>query len=487
MILPVNWLARPSTPCFQARPAYFNTLARAAAALPGGYAEYTLGGGATAGIYLFFLLTTLAAWSFEPKKAYICRHDNPRGIYAAADGRSAAGHRRQPRPRPAGGGLRPQHTPTPGWSPRRSSTSRGQRRNSSYAAAQCILPPLAFEQASSEACAAHKQIAGGAVLDLTCGLGADAFFLARRFRRVVALERDQTLARIAAENFRRLGAANIEVVNTSAEAYLAQPGLHFDWVYADPDRRSGDGRKLVRLEDCSPDILSLMPLIGRGFGTTVRQKTPRCSTSARRAALPRRPRRGRIAGRRMQGGRHLRRRHGPRHYRDRPRTRLVPRQRPPKPALPAPGAFEPDRYRWLVVPDVALQKARLARLHLRGKADIWSEKRVWFRHGAARGDNWQSIRNRTYRALRPSAAETRVQRPRRGVDETGLPVRRRRAGTAAGRTCRQRRTAGLHENRERFLGCTAGIAIFARLGQRPPRRHTGLGTAPPGYGNGNGL
>ena len=114
--------------------------------------------------------------------------------------------------------------------------ARAEAKLPSYAAAQCILPPLAFEQASSEACAAHKRIAGGAVLDLTCGLGADAFFLARRFRRVVTLERDQTLARIAAENFRRLGATNIEVVNTSAEAYLAQPGLHFDWVYADPDR-----------------------------------------------------------------------------------------------------------------------------------------------------------------------------------------------------------------------------------------------------------
>ena len=74
--------------------------------------------------------------------------------------------------------------------------ARAEAKLPSYAAAQCILPPLAFEQASSEACAAHKQIAGGAVLDLTCGLGADAFFLARRFRRVVALERAQTLARI---------------------------------------------------------------------------------------------------------------------------------------------------------------------------------------------------------------------------------------------------------------------------------------------------
>lgn len=152
--------------------------------------------------------------------------------------------------------------------------ARAEAKLPSYAAAQCILPPLAFEQASSEACAAHKRIAGGAVLDLTCGLGADAFFLARRFRRVVTLERDQTLARIAAENFRRLGAANIEVVNTSAETYLAQPGLHFDWVYADPDRRSGDGRKLVRLEDCSPDILSLMPLIGRASGRLCVKNSP---------------------------------------------------------------------------------------------------------------------------------------------------------------------------------------------------------------------
>ena len=90
----------------------------------------------------------------------------------------------------------------------------------------------------------------------------------------MTLERDQTLARIAAENFRRLGAANIEVVNTSAEAYLAQPGLHFDWVYADPDRRSGDGRKLVRLEDCSPDILSPDAAHRQDFGTTVRQNSP---------------------------------------------------------------------------------------------------------------------------------------------------------------------------------------------------------------------
>ena len=64
--------------------------------------------------------------------------------------------------------------PTPVWSPRRSNTSRGPNGNSPRTPAQCILPPRAFEQASSEACAAHKRIAGDSVLDLTCGLGADA-------------------------------------------------------------------------------------------------------------------------------------------------------------------------------------------------------------------------------------------------------------------------------------------------------------------------
>lgn len=80
--------------------------------------------------------------------------------------------------------------------------ARAARKLPSYAAAQCILPPLAFEQASSEACAAHKRIAGDSVLDLTCGLGVDAYFLSRRFRRVVTLERNEMLARVAAENFR---------------------------------------------------------------------------------------------------------------------------------------------------------------------------------------------------------------------------------------------------------------------------------------------
>ena len=44
-----------------------------------------------------------------------------------------------------------------------------------------------------------------------------------------------------------------------AEEYLATCTDHFDWIYADPDRRSAEGKKLVRLEDCSPDLVALYP------------------------------------------------------------------------------------------------------------------------------------------------------------------------------------------------------------------------------------
>lgn len=256
--------------------------------------------------------------------------------------------------------------------------ARAAEKLPSYAAAQCILPPLAFEQASSEACAAHKDISGEAVLDLTCGLGVDAFYLGRRFRRVVTLEHNEVLARIAAENFRRLGATNIEVVNTSAEQYLARTGLHFDWIYADPDRRSADGRKLVRLEDCSPDLLALAPLIRRTSKYLCIKNSPLFDVGEALRLFP--DARVEVVSRGDECKEVI-------VYADGtgPAVTATALGRGSFTATPAeaeallqPEAFDPARYRWLVVPDVALQKARLARLHLGGKADIWSDNGYGF-------------------------------------------------------------------------------------------------------------
>ena len=129
--------------------------------------------------------------------------------------------------------------------------------------AGCIIPPRAFEQSSSEESAGVKAISGGSLLDLTCGLGIDTISFSERFDRVVALERDEVLARVVRYNLGLLGIKNVEVVTTTAEDYLSGCKEYFDWIFVDPDRRSAEGKKMVRMEDCSPNVLEQMPHIER--------------------------------------------------------------------------------------------------------------------------------------------------------------------------------------------------------------------------------
>lgn len=254
--------------------------------------------------------------------------------------------------------------------------ARAERKLPTYAAAQCILPPRAFEQASSEATAAHKAIEGDTVLDLTCGLGVDSLYLSRRFRRVVALERDPLLARITSENFSRMGVANIEVVNTSAEEYLRQEGLHFDWIYADPDRRSAEGRRMVLLEACSPDILTLKPLLDRVSERLCLKNSPLFDVDEALRLFP--DSRVEVLSLGDECKEILIYADGTGPLVTATALGIGSFAARPGTAAPEAPAFDPARFRWLVIPDVALRKARLTRLHLAGKADCWSDNGFGF-------------------------------------------------------------------------------------------------------------
>jgi hypothetical protein len=134
---------------------------------------------------------------------------------------------------------------------------RAKVKMPSFYAARCIIPPRAFEQASSEAAALHKAYSGRLAVDLTCGLGVDAWAFAQRFERVVAVERDPVTACLAEVNFRLLGVDNITVVNAAAEDFDVPPDA--DLIYIDADRRGARGQKLVLAEDCSPNVVKLLP------------------------------------------------------------------------------------------------------------------------------------------------------------------------------------------------------------------------------------
>lgn len=126
-----------------------------------------------------------------------------------------------------------------------------------------IYPPrISMEQCSSEATALYKaSIARGESLaDLTGGFGIDCSYMARGFRRVTYIERSPLLCGIAKENFTLLGLDHIEIVNGNSEECLTTLPAQ-EWIFIDPARRDGEGRKVVALSDCEPDVTALEPLL----------------------------------------------------------------------------------------------------------------------------------------------------------------------------------------------------------------------------------
>lgn len=252
--------------------------------------------------------------------------------------------------------------------------------------ARGIISDRAFEQSSSDECAAAKRLEGGRLLDLTCGLGIDSSRFAERFERVVALERDEVLADVVRENMRRMGIANVEVVTASAEEYVQQAverGERFDWVYADPDRRTADGRRVVKLEDCSPNMVELMPLIGRLAERVAIKNSPlfdvdeafrlfgKCGVEVislgdecKEVMIYADGREPMLAAEAIARGR--------------VEVTLADLERYEAEREGVAKEFDAEAYGYLVVPDVALLKARIVEYALRGKAEVWSNNSFGF-------------------------------------------------------------------------------------------------------------
>lgn len=124
-------------------------------------------------------------------------------------------------------------------------------------------PLLSVEQASSEQTARFKAglFSGKRMADLTGGMGVDAYFYAQHFDRVFYVEQNPELAVRARHNFAVLGATNIDVAAEEAEVFLQHHTEPFDLLYLDPARRDGRQRRVFRLDDCQPNILSIKELL----------------------------------------------------------------------------------------------------------------------------------------------------------------------------------------------------------------------------------
>ncbi|WP_246361457.1 class I SAM-dependent methyltransferase [Moheibacter lacus] len=121
-------------------------------------------------------------------------------------------------------------------------------------------PSLNLEQASSWTTAQYKSklVSGNTLIDLTAGMGIDAFAFSKEFESVTALERNAELAEISAHNYHVLGQGNLKYLAIDFETFFHEnPDQKWDVIYLDPARRKGSQKKFL-LEDLEPNLLEWM-------------------------------------------------------------------------------------------------------------------------------------------------------------------------------------------------------------------------------------
>ena len=122
-------------------------------------------------------------------------------------------------------------------------------------------------------------------VDLTGGYGVDTYFLSELFDHTDYVEQNAELCRIAEHNFKRptpdnvlrtatgspieqssspVKGGEISIHNCTAEDFLSSPsrgsgGFHL--IFLDPARRDCHGGKVFRLEDCTPNVVALLPTL----------------------------------------------------------------------------------------------------------------------------------------------------------------------------------------------------------------------------------
>lgn len=127
---------------------------------------------------------------------------------------------------------------------------------------------------------------GERVADLTCGLGIDAFHIARRAREVIAIDLDPTVAAAIEPNASTLGLHNIKSVNADCTEWLRDCNEKFNTVFIDPARRGENGKRLFSLHDCRPDVIELLPDIKRIAPHVIVKMSPMLDIDAVLRELP---------------------------------------------------------------------------------------------------------------------------------------------------------------------------------------------------------
>lgn len=137
-----------------------------------------------------------------------------------------------------------------------------------YKEKQVYYPPqLSLEQCSSEKTASFKStlFTGNTFIDLTAGMGVDSLYFSKHFQKGIIIEANESLAEITSHNLALLSDRQSLYIAKGIRAadFLDLYTEKADLIYIDPSRRNEHGNKVFRLQDCEPDVISLLPAMFR--------------------------------------------------------------------------------------------------------------------------------------------------------------------------------------------------------------------------------
>ena len=119
-----------------------------------------------------------------------------------------------------------------------------------------------LEQSSGEAILNYKSslFSGDTAIDLTGGLGMDTYMLSLNYNHVHSVEMDEEVFKLTRHNHSKLGVKNCTYHNSKCELFLQEFDERAELVYVDPSRRDKN-RKVFLLEDSSPNIFDILPMV----------------------------------------------------------------------------------------------------------------------------------------------------------------------------------------------------------------------------------
>ena len=133
------------------------------------------------------------------------------------------------------------------------------------------------EQCSSEITAHYKAslVEGKSVVDITGGMGVDAWAFSKKFDSVKHIEYDPEVQRYAKHNFSALGINNIESLCDDGLNFLKSNDEKFDLIFADPDRRPQE-KRTFELEDNLPNVVEHQALLLQQANNVLVKASPMC-------------------------------------------------------------------------------------------------------------------------------------------------------------------------------------------------------------------